>query len=277
MIGLHVLRVRSLRRLFRRSRLKRKDFSKNMAWRRSCGGDRGYTLVGLLVAIAIFAIFLAMAMTTLVAMNGSSLGSNRLGISSEDVQASFVTLARYLEYAVPPSALSKFSLTSQACRSLSSSAFVETSQGTSLTSGTVESIEFCSFGTENSNGLPNLYELEICPKAQGVLKLLELSTSSGSPTTTLLVDQGRVICGSAGGPTSYMAFCKSPPSLSMSNSQTLPSGCSLSPPSTSNDPYVYLSIAVRAVPQRSDGHGLGTAPPTRLTRLIKIKNVMGGD
>jgi len=275
MVELRVLGAQDLKKLFGHGCSKQLVFSEKLTWRRSYRAEGGYTLVGLLVAVALFTIFSAMAMATLVVMNGTSLSLNRLGVSAEGAQASFLTVSRYLEYAVPPAALSQFSLTTTSCgsSSSSSSAFANTSPSTASTSTAVESVEFCSFGSENSTGLPNLYELEICPNTQPILKLMKLSNSYGS---TLLVDQRRVICGNTGDPTSYLAFCTSPPSLSSTNnSQNPPLGCSFTP-SKSEDPYVYLSIAIRAVPRSSNGDGSGAAPPTRVARLIKIKNVIGG-
>ncbi len=183
--------------------------------------ETGYSLVEMLVALLVLGIFAAMSATTVVAMNGSSVSSARLGTAAEGVQATANTLVRYLEGAVSPVDLSQGQLQlANGCGSLAS-AFVAGVP----TAGQGSSFSFCSYGVSNSSGSPAVYSLRICDGGAPGLTL-------SGPGGTVPLDQTRVVCSTKSGsttePASYVAFCASLPSLPIAAS--LPTGCTFDPP-----------------------------------------------
>lgn len=233
--------------------------------RSPAGAEGAYSLVEMLVALAVLGIFAVMTATSVVAMNGDSVGSVRLGTAAESAQQSANSLARYLEDAVAPVDLSQGQLQLPGgCRNLSS-AFVEASPAPSSGS----EFSFCSYGVANSSGSPAVYSLDLCANGSPALTLT-------GPSGEVPISQERVVCSSAGSagrvPVSYVAFCQTPPSLPASSAP--PAGCSMTPPQGSSDPYLYLSLSVSAN-RSATASGEGAAAPTTITEVLNLPNLSG--
>jgi len=249
----------------------------------------GYTLVEMMVAMVLLLIFSAFAMTGMVIMNGSSASSTRLGTSAESSQAAFDTLARYLADSVAPASLSQnqLGLSGTGC---SSSPFSSTSPSTSpaflppaIAPSSGFSVQFCSYGIDNTSGRPSIYTLDICVNP-GSMEL------SGGPTGNILWTQDRVIC--PGGSALRSPFCKSaatsstgyeawctPSSLLFCSAEptsaNTASVCSSSPASSPpGDPYLYLTLVVQSGNSTNPG-APGAAPPTTISQVINLANLSG--
>ncbi len=232
--------------------------------------DQGYSLVEMLVALAMLGIFAAMAATSVVAMNGSSVSSARLGNAAQSAQASMDTLVRYLQGAVAPVDLSQGQLQlPNGCGTIQS-AFVALSPAPA--SGIA--VRFCSYGVSNTSGSPALYTLDLCAGGSPFLTL-------SGPRGTVPLSQARVDCYTtpseaahvAPVPLSYVAFCATAPALPAA--AVPPAGCTTEPPAGgTGDPYVYVSLSVSANRVRG-ASGPGSAPATTIAEAVNLPNLSG--
>jgi prepilin-type N-terminal cleavage/methylation domain-containing protein len=260
----------------------------------SRGEETGFTLVEMLIAMVIFALFVGVTMTTIILMNGSTLSSVRLGNSAESAQNSFAALERYLENTVSPTQLSRSPLgVSSDCGPIDDPFYVLPQPTTSPSASTA--LVFCSFGIHNQSGSPQPYLLEICtnllPGAKsGNLVVKALPTLSLSHETTLpslqqlqqapgalMVNQPRVLCSdTSGSPESYVSFCSSSEVSPPASGTTPPSGCSIPGPGSINEGTVYLRLSVSSNRSSRTASPAGGAPPTTLSSVLDLVNLQGG-
>lgn len=247
--------------------------------------DSGFTLVEMLIAMVIFALFTGMTMTTIILMNGSTLSSVRLGTSAESTQNSFAALERYLENAVSPSQLSNSNLGVESkCGPLSAPFYVLENSKT----GT--EVLFCSFGIHNESGSPHPYLLDICTNVpQGdntgsliVESLPSLSSQKTVPSPqeinkingTLLVNQSRVICTAPSGSSeSYLTFCTSSNVSPPSSGDKPASTCSTPAKGNVNAGTIYLRLSVSSNRPNRTGSAAGFASPTTLSSVLRLVNL----